>query len=377
MIKRAVFFFVVLIVAGSATVQAQVAGLQSPNTKTAYSKGSTPKAAGDAKASWSFAVSGDSRNCGDFVMPAIAARVKAEGDVLYWHQGDFRAMQETDQDMASFLSAGQHLSHEEYIRSAWDDFIARQLAPFGDLPVFLGRGNHETVKPMTREGYITKFESWLNRPEIVAQRERDGVAAAPLAPWYHWTREGVDFITLDNSTRDEFSDAQLTWLRGVLDRDLKLGSGIHTILVGMHDALPHSLGAEHAMDDWDSGIRTGELVYRWLYDAQAAGQHVYILASHSHYYSPNVFNTAYWKQYSKTVVPGWIIGSAGARRYPLPQGVDPTARTHFYGYMQGTVQADGAVTFTLHEISEGDMVKNKWPDASLDAIHECSIHNAD
>src|ERR1700747_1332848 len=27
---------------------------------------------------WSFAVSGDSRNCGDFVMPAIAAKVKAE-----------------------------------------------------------------------------------------------------------------------------------------------------------------------------------------------------------------------------------------------------------------------------------------------------------
>ena len=29
---------------------------------------------------WTFAVSGDSRNCGDFVMPAIAAKVKAESD---------------------------------------------------------------------------------------------------------------------------------------------------------------------------------------------------------------------------------------------------------------------------------------------------------
>ena len=47
---------------------------------------------------WSFAVSGDSRNCGDFVMPAIAARVKAEHDAFYWHLGDFRWMSQPDQD---------------------------------------------------------------------------------------------------------------------------------------------------------------------------------------------------------------------------------------------------------------------------------------
>jgi hypothetical protein len=33
---------------------------------------------------WTFAVSGDSRNCGDFVMPAIAQKVKAENDAFYW-----------------------------------------------------------------------------------------------------------------------------------------------------------------------------------------------------------------------------------------------------------------------------------------------------
>ena len=43
-----------------------------------------------ATAPWTFAVSGDSRNCGDFVMPAIAAKVKAENDAFYWHLGDFR-----------------------------------------------------------------------------------------------------------------------------------------------------------------------------------------------------------------------------------------------------------------------------------------------
>jgi len=42
--------------------------------------------------SWKFAVSGDSRNCGDIVMPAIAAGVHKSGAVFYWHLGDFRAI---------------------------------------------------------------------------------------------------------------------------------------------------------------------------------------------------------------------------------------------------------------------------------------------
>jgi hypothetical protein len=40
-------------------------------------------------ASWTFAVSGDSRNCGDVVMPGIAAAVKQSGAAFYWHLGDF------------------------------------------------------------------------------------------------------------------------------------------------------------------------------------------------------------------------------------------------------------------------------------------------
>src|ERR1019366_1919417 len=50
---------------------------------------------------WTFAVSGDSRNCGDFVMPAIAAKVKAEKDTFYWHLGDFRWITMPDEDFLS------------------------------------------------------------------------------------------------------------------------------------------------------------------------------------------------------------------------------------------------------------------------------------
>ncbi len=325
---------------------------------------------------WTFAVSGDSRNCGDFVMPAIAAKVKAEHDAFYWHQGDFRWISHVDQDLLA-MNPGTKLSVEEYRKIAWDDFLKHQMTSFGSMPVFLGRGNHETVPPMTREGYIEKFASFLNRPEIVAQRNADGEYAAPVEPWYHWTEHGVDFITMDNSDKQEFSDEQLHWLRQVLDHDLKPGSGITTIIAGMHEALPHSTGSEHAMDDWDRGEQTGELVYTWMYDAQAAGKHVYLIASHSHYYSPDVYDTAYWKQHSKSVVPGMIIGTAGAHRYALPKDAKKGAKTMIYGYVQATVHSDGAIDFTLHELTEQDLVNAKWPNAPEDAIHECFIHNGD
>jgi hypothetical protein len=310
-------------------------------------------------------------------MPAIASSVKAENDAFYWHLGDFRWMSNPDQDLVAMQFSGKEPSKDEYHRIAWDDFLTHQMTSFGAFPVFLGRGNHETVPPMTREGYVAKFTTFLDRPEIAAQRQTDGPGAAPVGPWYHWTHNGVDFITLDNASKDEFSDEQLKWLRGVLDRDLAPDSGIHSIVAGMHEALPHSRGSEHAMDDWELGERTGDLAYTWFYDAQAAGKHVYLIASHSHYYSPDIFSTPYWKQHSNRVVPGLIIGSAGARRYPLPRDAEKTAKTHIYGYVQGLVRPDGQIDFKLHELSEDDLVKNRWPNAPLDAIHECYVNNAD
>jgi Calcineurin-like phosphoesterase len=335
----------------------------------------TPGAAQGQDTTWSFAVSGDSRNCGDFVMPAIAVKVKAEQDAFYWHLGDLRWMSQPDQDLLAMLPAGTQLSKADYQQRAWDDFLSHQIASFGQVPVFLGRGNHEVVPPMTRGGYIVKFSALLDRPEITAQRKQDGDEGAPIGPWFHWVHQGVDFITLDNASHDEFSDAQLHWLRGVLDRDLDPKSGIRAIVAGMHEALPHSTGSEHAMDDWDRGLRTGELAYTWFYDAQAAGKHVYIIASHSHYYSPNIFNTAYWKERTKKVLPGWIIGAAGAQRYKLPGSADPAAKTNIYGYMKGTVHADGSIEFTLQELSESDLEQARWPNAPVNAIRDCYDHN--
>jgi hypothetical protein len=231
---------------------------------------------------WTFAVSGDSRNCGDYVMPAIASRVMGEGDAFYWHLGDFRRMSAEDEDMLAVEPASGKRTLNEYRAVAWDDFLKHQMAAFGDFPVFLGRGNHEVGIPNSRELYKAKFASYLSRPEILAQDDKDKSGAAPkLSPWYHFVRDGVDFITLDNSEKDEFSDAQMTWLRGVLDRDLAPNSGIKTIIAGAHEAMPESLNSNHAMDEASpAGIAAGEKAYRWFADAQTKGKHVYLNASH-------------------------------------------------------------------------------------------------
>jgi len=326
---------------------------------------------------WTFAVSGDSRNCGDFVMPAIASRVRSEGDAFYWHLGDFRAMSGPDQDLVALNAGGMALSPDEYREVAWDDFLAHQMAPFGDLPVFLGRGNHETFAPMTRDRYAFKFSAFLNRPEILAQNRSEGYDASPKSsPWFHFVKDGVDFITLDNASSDEFSYAQQTWLRRVLNHDLEPESGVTTILVGMHEALPHSTSSSHAMDDWVFGTESGEKVYKWFVAAQAAGKHVYLLASHSHFYSPDIYNTPFWQQ-SGTVLQGWIIGSAGAKRYKLPPTAKPGSETHIYGYLRGTVHADGTIAFDLKKISEEEMQATRWPKASKEAVHECFVNNSE
>ena len=126
---------------------------------------------------WQFAVSGDSRNCGDVVMPAIAADVLQRHSKFYWHLGDFRAIYTFDEDFTHQPEhKGRLLTLSEYQGSAWQDFLDSQITPFGDLQVFLGIGNHETIPPKTREEYISQFADWLEKPEIRAQRLRDDCA---------------------------------------------------------------------------------------------------------------------------------------------------------------------------------------------------------
>ena len=305
---------------------------------------------------WRFAVSGDSRNCGDVVMPAIAASVLQSGAKFYWHLGDFRAIYEFDEDMAppaSLHLPAPHLTIISYLKNAWPDFIDHQLRPFNPLEIFLGIGNHETIFPQTRKAYLEQFGSYLNSPRLRSQRDRDHDTGG-FRTYYHWLmNDSIDFISLDNASDHTFDKEQMAWIRGRLVEDGK-SSAISTIVVGMHEALPGSKGMSHSMCDSPAGIESGRQVYNLLWDLRAAGKKIYLLASHSHYVMDDVYHTPYWKDH---VLPGWIVGTAGAVRYRLPPGQTGSSimRTDVYGYLLASVLSDGSIQFGFHEISLDDL----------------------
>jgi hypothetical protein len=305
-----------------------------------------------------FAVSGDSRNCGDIVMPAIAKGVRSSGAQFYWHLGDFRAIYTFDEDLAPPPKLGlpaKPLLISTYLATAWPDFIAQQLAPFGNLPVFLGIGNHETIPPATRDAWLLQFADWLDGPEIRAQRLKDDPQDHKLRSYNHWVSHNIDFISLDNADSDQFDAAQLLWFHSLLQRD-EASAEIRTIVVGMHAALPVSIGHFHSMGDWPQGDKSGRDVYQTLWHAQnAAHKRVYVLASHSHFFMQNVYETADWQG---KVLPGWIVGTAGAVRYRLPPGTGPNqkAMTDVYGYLLGSARTDGSVSFEFRKLSLEDLL---------------------
>ena len=330
-----------------------------------------------AQQPWSFAVSGDSRNCGDVVMPAIAKGVHNDGAKFYFHLGDFRAIYEFDQDVLaqSAYRNGHHPTILDYESLAWNDFIAHQLAPFGATPVFLAMGNHEVIPPKTREQWLIQFADWLDTPVIRTQRLADNPADHRLSSYYHWVQGPVDFIALDNASPDQFSDDQMTWLRDVLKRDAS-NDAVRSIVVGMHEALPDSLTKIHAMDQSAQGIKSGSDVYDLLLHLRDdSHKNVYVLASHSHFYIEGAFETDALRAKGKPL-PGWVVGTAGAVRYPLPPGTVPSphAQTQVYGYLLGTVQADGSIQFAFKKLTQDDLTAAN-NDYTPDAITDCFVNN--
>jgi hypothetical protein len=315
-------------------------------------------AAAQNSGSWKFAISGDSRNCGDIVMPAIAQGVRQSHSEFYWHLGDFRAIYTFDEDMVPPAALGlsnKPMNISDYESAAWPDFLAHQIAPFGDLPVFLSPGNHETIPPATRDQYLTQFADWLNVPVLREQRLKDDPRDHKLRAYYHWVKGGVDFIALDNASADQFDDAQMRWAQSVIDRDEK-SVEIRTIVAGMHKALPGSWGDSHSMSESAQGDRSGRKIYEALLHAQnSAHKRVYVFASHSHFFMQDVFRTDAWKG---KVLPGWIVGTAGAVRYRLPQGIKTSsnAMTDVYGFMIATVGLDGSISTSFQQLTPDDLL---------------------
>jgi hypothetical protein len=326
---------------------------------------------------WHFVVAGDSRNCGDVVMPSIAAGAHANHAAFYWHLGDLRAIHDFDED---YRRLHPEAPIAEYLTTAWVDFQHSQIDPFGNIPFFLGIGNHETIPPKTREEFTLTFAHWLDSAEIRAQRLKDDPSDHQVRTYYHWVRAGIDFIFLDNATPEQFDAAQIKWLQGVLKRDTA-DSEIRAVVVGMHENLPESLARGHSMSDTSDGETSGLEVYEELLTVRKT-KPVYVLASHSHFVMEDVFNTPYWREHGG-VLPGWIVGTAGAVRYALPGDATQAkfARTHVYGYLLATVNpsdgdASDPIQFTFMELSEKDVRPEVLRRYGPEFVHSCYEGNA-
>ena len=325
---------------------------------------------------WYFAVAGDSRNCGDVVMPAIAAGAVNGHAAFYWHLGDLRKISAPDQDFMKLASLqGRAATREQYLKEAWKDFRENQMAKFGSMEFFLGIGNHETIPPKTRADFVAEFRNELDSPEIKSQRLKDDPTDDRVKTYYHWVRDGVDFINLDNATQSEFDGEQLKWFEKVVARD-GADASIHAVVAGMHEPLAESISFSHSMNETMGGTESGRQAYRDLLKLQnESHKHVYILASHSHYYMDGIFNTEYWRTHGG-VLPGWIIGTAGAERYPLPPAARDAkaAKADVYGYLLATVN-EGEIKFEFKEIDEGQIPSDVLQRFTKPFVDECFSGN--
>jgi hypothetical protein len=310
-------------------------------------------------------------------MPAIAQGADKDRAKFYWHLGDLRLTSDIDEDIKRLLKPEpEQLQMANYLGDAegdkigeWDDFKQKQIATFGQIPFFLGIGNHETKSPQTRERFAKYFADQLNMPLLQQQRVKDSPADPGPKTYFHWNLGKLDFVYLDNASREQFDDAQMKWFHQIIDRDKDPKSGITTVVVGMHEALPYSISAGHSMNESPDGVRSGEEVYGALLELQKTRK-VYVLASHSHFFMDGIFKTRHWASKGE-VLPGWIIGTAGAVRYRLPSDayLANAAKTDVYGYLLGTVSTDGAIKFDFHQLEQKGIpqyVKDRYPDSFVD-----------
>ncbi|HYA24566.1 MAG TPA: hypothetical protein VEF05_10425 [Terriglobales bacterium] len=343
-------------------------------------------------------------------MPAIAQGAARDEAKFYWHLGDLRAIYDFDEDIQKdYKLKGKPLTISEYEKKAWDDFRQNQTVPFGGIPFFLGIGNHETIAPMkTRCEFAKTFQDFLQNPELKNSQPSVPKNAPPQkagpsgdkstqsttadgcpeacddvnpTPYFHWVKDGIDFIYLDNATKCQFTQKQLDWFDTLMKNDAALAS-VRTVVVGMHKALPYSISQSHSMNESPRGEESGRQVYQDLLKLQnEAHKKVYVLASHSHYYMEDIFNTQYWRS-NGGVLAGWIVGTAGAHRYPLPEPNSArVAKTNVYGYLLGTVnsngQAPGAIQFEFREIKEQNVPQAIVHGFTQEFVHWCFVNNTD
>jgi hypothetical protein len=88
----------------------------------------------------------------------------------------------------------------------------------------------------------------------------------------------------------------------------------------------------------------------------------------------DAYNTACHKG---DVLPGWIMGSAGAVRYRLPsdRAQSTIDKTDVYAYLLGTVQPDGSIKFQVREIHQSDVPESVVKEFGAEQVKWCFEQN--
>ena len=103
------------------------------------------------------------------------------------------------------------------------------------------------------------------------------------------------------------------------------------------------LATSPRMNESPRSTDTGRRVYADLLKARDQGRkRVYVLASHQHFYMENVYDSQYLRGHGG-VLPGWVVGTAGAQRYQLPTPSPPVALTNVYGSLLARVSPNGEI----------------------------------
>jgi len=318
-------------------------------------------------------------------MPVIARATLQRGARFYWHLGDLRALYEIDEDYAGL----HHLSLEKlklnllpqsemdsYLAAAWPDFVENQVKPF-KAPFFLGIGNHESIG-RTRDQFLSFFHDQLNIPPIQKQREIDSPGDATVRSYYHWRERDVDFIYLDNSS-SEFDAEQLVWFNAVISK-IEAEPDVRALVVGMHESLPYSYSFSHSMNSAQDKGTSGLGVYQRLLEYKKKGKPVYVFSSHSHFFLTDLYNTSYW-QSNGGVLPGYLVGTAGAQHYSVPPEVKEFAQyaENQYGYVVATVSRDTSshdpLNFRFVPVKKKDLLPDTVRRFGVEAVNFCFSGN--
>ncbi len=321
-----------------------------------------PGKSAQATAGFSFTVAGASADCGHLIMPAIAKAAHDEKAKFHWHLGDMRSVSKADVDFMfeRYFQTPDSTNPTlaDYQELLMSSIKERQLEPFRvqGVPLMITLGGRDDRRPLSRLGFRVVLRDMYSQPLLSDQRRVDGQADNPKdipSSYYHWRVKSVDFISLDNATDVAFDRKQLKWLDGVLLKDM-VDSSVRTVVVGATAGLPHSAVPDQSMCLTKAGTSSGERVYKALAQLIKAGKRVYVLSSHAHYYRAGIYDTEYWRdpQNGGVVIPGYVVGTAGAGRMMLAKDMesDTQARSGVYGYLKGTVNADGAINFSFHEL---------------------------